>query len=77
MTILLHIDASAQTDRSIYRKLSAKFIESWMVERSTDKIIRRDLSVTPPGFVTGDWIAACFTPEDQRTQEIKKNSRRI
>jgi len=70
MTTLLHIDASAQTDRSISRKLSAKFIETWMSERPNDKIIRRDLSITPPGFVTGEWIAACFTPEDQRTPEM-------
>lgn len=70
MTTLLHIDASAQTDRSVSRKLSAKFIDTWLSERPKDKVVRRDLSVTPPGFVTGEWIAACFTPEDQRTPEM-------
>jgi len=70
MTTLLHIDASAQTDRSISRKLSAKFIETWQSERPNDKVIRRDLSITPPGFVTGEWIAACFTAEEQRTPEM-------
>ena len=70
MTTILHIDASAQTERSISRKLSAKFIETWLSERPNDTVIRRDLSITPPGFVTGEWIAACFTPEEQRTPEM-------
>lgn len=70
MTTILHIDASAQTERSISRKLSAKFIETWISERPSDTVIRRDLSVIPPGFVTGEWIAACFTPEEQRTPEM-------
>ena len=70
MTTILHIDASAQTERSISRKLSAKFVETWLSERPNDTVIRRDLSITPPGFVTGEWIAACFTPEEQRTPEM-------
>ncbi len=70
MTTLLHIDVSAQTDRSISRKLSEKFVETWLGERPKDTVIRRDLSVTPPGFVTGDWIAACFTPEEERSNEM-------
>jgi len=70
MTTILHIDASAQTERSISRKLSAKFIETWLSERPNDTVIRRDLSITQPGLVTGEWIAACFTPEEQRTPEM-------
>lgn len=70
MTTILHIDASAQTDRSISRHLSTLFIESWLTTRPDDIVIRRDLSKTPPGFVTGEWIAACFTPEVDRTPEM-------
>jgi FMN-dependent NADH-azoreductase len=70
MTTILHIDASAQTENSISRQLSASFISTWLKENPSDTVIRRDLSVTPPGFVTLDWIAACFTPEADRTKEM-------
>lgn len=70
MTTLLHIDASAQTDNSISRQLSAAFVQTWLASRPEDTVIRRDLSKTPPGFVTLDWIAACFTPEAERTAEM-------
>ena len=68
MTSLLHLDASARIERSISRDLSASFVETWRKHRPQDAVIRRDLAVSPPGFVTQDWIAACFTPENQRTE---------
>jgi len=70
MTTLLHIDASAQTDLSISRQLSAAFVSTWLEQNPNDTVIRRDLSKTPPGFVTQEWIAACFTPEADRTPEM-------
>lgn len=70
MTTLLHIDASAQTDRSISRHLSKQFMKTWLSERPDDTVARRDLSKKPPSFVTEAWIAACFTPEVDRTVEM-------
>ncbi len=67
MSTLLHIDASARVDRSISRSLSNKFIDTWRAARPGDTVIRRDLAANPPGFVTEDWIDACFTPEEDRT----------
>jgi len=67
MSTLLYIDASARVDRSISRGLSAKFIDTWRAARPGDTVIRRDLAANPPGFVTEDWIGACFTPEEDRT----------
>ena len=64
---LLHIDVSARVDRSISRDLSATFIETWMLARPDDTVIRRDIGQNPPGFVTQEWIAAGFTPKEQRT----------
>ena len=72
MTTILHIDASAQTENSISRQLSAAFIETWMKQRPQDTVLRRDLSIAPPGFVTLDWIAACFTPEAKRTDAMNE-----
>lgn len=70
MATLLHIDASAQTDRSISRQLSQSFVSTWLEQHPDDTVIRRDLSKTPPGFITQEWIAACFTPEDERTPDM-------
>lgn len=67
MACILHIDASARIERSISRDLSASFIETWRKQRPQDSVIHRDIGKTPPGFISQDWIAACFTPEDQRT----------
>lgn len=70
MTTILHIDASARTENSISRQLTASFVSTWLKQNPTDTIIRRDLSKNPPGFVSLDWIAACFTPEAERTTEM-------
>lgn len=61
MTVL-HIDASARTEESVTRRLSAQIVDRL---GDTD-IIRRDLS-TPLPILSEDWIAANFTPADQRT----------
>lgn len=67
LAYVLHIDASARTDRSISRDLSARFIETWRSRRPQDNIIRRDIGRSPPGFISQDWIAACFTPQEERS----------
>lgn len=69
MVTLLHIDASARTDRSISRDLTARFVERWRVSRPDDEIVRRDVGATPPRFINQEWIAACFTPEKERTAD--------
>ncbi|MCZ6665850.1 MAG: NAD(P)H-dependent oxidoreductase [Gammaproteobacteria bacterium] len=72
MPSLLHLDASARVDRSISRDLSANFVEVWKKHRPQDIIIRRDVGVNSPGFVSQDWIDACFTPEAARTDAQTK-----
>ena len=67
MGALLHIDASARVEGSISRSLSATFMDTWCAARPRDAVIRRDLGINPPGFVTEDWITACFVPEEDRT----------
>lgn len=67
MHSLLHIDASARIDRSISRDLSACFIRTWQKLRPQDSIIRRDLGLNPPGFISQDWIAGCFMPAETRS----------
>ncbi|WP_170343389.1 FMN-dependent NADH-azoreductase [Ruegeria arenilitoris] len=58
---ILHIDASARRTGSATRDLSARIVQ----HLGASRIIRRDLA-TPLPLLTEDWIAANFTPADQR-----------
>lgn len=71
MTVLLHLDASARRTRSISRQLSQLFIEAWLAERPSDRVIRRDLALDPPPHVTETWIAACFTQAQNRDAAMR------
>ena len=79
MNTVLHIDTSARsTDNSvaeynsISKTLAVAFMDNWLANNNEDKVIYRDLSLNPPGFVNQDWIAAVITPEDKRTNEQKE-----
>ncbi len=78
MKTLLHIDASARettnsvpAHNSISKSIAATFIEKWRTFSNEDNIIRRDVGVNPPDFISQDWIAAVFTPDDAKTGEQK------
>ncbi|AZV76587.1 FMN-dependent NADH-azoreductase [Parasedimentitalea marina] len=58
---VLHIDASARTEGSTSRELTAKII----ARLNADTVIRRDLSSALPQITEG-WINANFTPADDR-----------
>lgn len=58
---ILHIDASARRVASTTRDLSDSIVR----QLGADRIIRRDLA-TPLPLLTEDWIAANFTPAEQR-----------
>ncbi|WP_170344793.1 FMN-dependent NADH-azoreductase [Ruegeria atlantica] len=58
---ILHIDSSARRVNSTTRDLSDRVVK----QLGADRIIRRDLA-TPLPLLTEDWIAANFTPADQR-----------
>jgi len=76
MTTILHLDASARKldneqpkHRSISRGLAKEFRQQWLKKCPDDKIIYRDLGQNSPGFINQEWIAAVFTPEDDKTGE--------
>ncbi len=58
---VLHIDASARSKDSTSRDLSASIVE----RLKPDTTIRRDLTASLPQ-ISESWIAANFTPADQR-----------
>jgi FMN-dependent NADH-azoreductase len=71
MTIL-HLDASARTTRSLSRRLSQQFVDTWRMRRPNDRMLRRDLAADPPPHVTEAWIAAAFTPEARRDAAMRR-----
>lgn len=72
MTHILHIDASPRGDRSISRQLSNEFIQSWKSHNSQDTVTYRDLGHHPVAHVNEMWIAAAFTPPEQRSSELRE-----
>lgn len=69
---LLHIDSSARSTRSHTRRLGKLFISAWSSARPDDRVIYRDVGLNPPAPVSQEWIAAAFTPEDQRTAAMRE-----
>lgn len=76
MTTILHIDTSArrvdneiQAYNSISKTLAANFMDKWRTVNNEDKVIYRDLALNPPEFISQDWIAAVFTPDEKQTKE--------
>ncbi|MBE7637784.1 ACP phosphodiesterase [Sneathiella sp. P13V-1] len=78
MATLLQIDASAReicystpAYNSISKSIAATFVEKWRTLNTEDKVIHRDIGTNPPDFITQDWIAAAFTPDDIKTDGQK------
>jgi FMN-dependent NADH-azoreductase len=67
MASLLHLDASVRGERSLSRRLSQSFVDTWLDRHPADELVRRDLSEHAPPFVDESWIAACFTKPEART----------
>ncbi|MDR0181922.1 FMN-dependent NADH-azoreductase [Lysobacter arvi] len=73
MIRLLHIDSSARPGRSgeqahgsHTRRLTARFVRQWQARRPHDPVVHRDLALSPPAPVTGEWVHAAFTAPAQR-----------
>lgn len=73
MPHILHLDASARPGLagkdqhgSHSRNLSQRFVSQWLARRAQDALTYRDIGQNPPSFISHDWIASSFTPEQQR-----------
>ena len=73
MPHILHLDASARPGLagkdqhgSHSRNLSHRFVSQWLARRAQDSLTYRDIGQNPPPFISHDWIASSFTPEQQR-----------
>ena len=72
MNSLLHIDASPRGGRSHSRRLTRELVETWKKANPTDTIIYRDIGRNPIPHVNEAWIAAAFTPENERSPEMRQ-----
>ncbi|WP_416398836.1 FMN-dependent NADH-azoreductase [Allohahella sp. A8] len=73
MSTVLHIDSSVRATtnpnpahNSLSKNIARRFVETWFRTKPTDEYIYRDVGTHPPAFITQSWIAAAFTPADQR-----------
>jgi Acyl carrier protein phosphodiesterase len=70
MAHLLHIDSSPRDARSRSRQLTREFVEAWKQSHPTDTVTYRDIGRNPLPHVSELWIAAAYTPPEQRTPEL-------
>jgi FMN-dependent NADH-azoreductase len=71
MATLLKIDSSPMGGRSVSRKLTAKFAETWLKAHPGGTVISRDLTTLHIPIVDATWVAAAYTPEGDRTPQQK------
>lgn len=67
---LLHIDSSPRGERSSSRSLTREFVEQWQQAHRADTVTYRDVGRNPVPHVDESWIAAGYTPPEQRTPEL-------
>jgi FMN-dependent NADH-azoreductase len=72
MGTLLKLDSSPMGVRSISRKLTTQFAESWLKTHPGGKVIERDLSTLNLPVIDAFWVGAAYTPEASRTADQAK-----
>lgn len=72
MTHLLQIDSSPRGERSHSRRLTREFVEAWQQTQPQAVVTHRDVGRHPVPPVTEAWIAAAYTPADQRSPELQE-----
>lgn len=88
MPHILQIDASARPGLagkddhgSHSRKLTQQFVSRWQRHRPNDSVHYRDIGLTPPSFISHEWIQAAFaSPEQQEpwmTDVLQESDRLI
>lgn len=70
MANILHIDSSPRGERSRSRSITRELVEQWKQTHPQDTVTYRDLGHNPVPPVDEPWIAAAFTPPEQRSPEL-------
>lgn len=69
MAQLLRLDSSPMGDRSISRRLTEQFAQTWRAAHPDGRVVERDLAPLGLGVVNGFWVGAAYTPQAARTAE--------
>ena len=69
MSTLLKFDSSPMGERSVSRKLTTQFAETWLKSHPRGTIISRDLTALDIPVIDAPWVAAAHTLEEARTPE--------
>jgi FMN-dependent NADH-azoreductase len=59
-------------ERSISRKLTSNYAQSWLQARPDGKVVHRDLNEMQLSPVNAEWIAAAYTPESARSEQQRR-----
>lgn len=77
MPHLLHLDSSprsfsegAEVHQSVTRMLTYEYVKAWKSSHLDGTVMYRDLGHHPVPHVNEQWIAAAYTPPEQRTPEL-------
>jgi FMN-dependent NADH-azoreductase len=71
MTRLLRIDASGRGSGSYSRQLADAFCAAWAHKYPEGIILRRDVGLDPPAFLTDETITGFYTPLERMTDRLK------
>ena len=66
---LLRIDASIHSTDSVTREIADTFERHWCESRPEGQVVRRDVGLTPPAYLTELEHTAMFVPSEYRTPE--------
>ncbi|MFQ4135853.1 FMN-dependent NADH-azoreductase [Nodosilinea sp. PGN35] len=72
MAHLLHIDSSPRGERSHSRRMTREFVEAWKQTHPHDTVTYRDVGRQPVPHVDEPWVVAAYTPEEQRSPELRE-----
>jgi FMN-dependent NADH-azoreductase len=71
MANLLVIESSPRS-ASVSSSVAKEYVTEWQRKHPTGNVVRRNVASNPIPFVTESWIAAVYTPVENRSEEQKK-----
>ncbi len=71
MANLLVIESSPRST-SVSGSVAKEYVTEWQRKHPAGTVVRRNVAANPVPFVTEEWIAAVYTPVENRTAEQKQ-----
>jgi FMN-dependent NADH-azoreductase len=75
MTRLLVVETSPRGAHSVSRRMTQRFLDTWLASNPRGHVVHRDLADSGLPFVTAPWLQAYFTPAADRSQVMKDELR--